>query len=122
MASDHPVEYDVGHVEELFSRGRAVVPVGPDELPVLVVKTRRGLFAVTNRCPHRGASLDDAEVSRSTITCALHEYRFDLRSGRVTGGWGTRPTCDPLVVHRVRLADGRLVVALARSRADSPRA
>jgi nitrite reductase/ring-hydroxylating ferredoxin subunit len=77
---------DVASAGELARHGRLVVTHPELGTAVLLVSTRRGVFAVENRCPHRGARLDDGTVDGRTITCAMHGRRFDLRSGRCSGG------------------------------------
>ncbi|WP_081005396.1 Rieske (2Fe-2S) protein [Rhodococcus rhodochrous] len=107
-----PVDYDVGTVDAVLTQGRAVVEVGPNRLPVLVVRTRRGLFPADNRCPHRGIRLDDGAVRGTTITCAVHGYRFDLGTGSPKVGRTTRHSCAPLRVYPVRCEGRRLIVTL----------
>ena len=34
-----------------------------------------------NRCPHRGASLADGNISESIIQCKFHLWEFDLETG-----------------------------------------
>jgi 3-phenylpropionate/trans-cinnamate dioxygenase ferredoxin component len=63
-----------------LKEGRVIVQV--DGVEVLVVRTRRGIFAVENRCPHTGRHLTDAAVSGSRLTCMGHQRRYDLVSGR----------------------------------------
>ena len=82
---------DVASAEELGRRGRLVVSPPGLGADVLLVSTRRGVFAVENRCPHRSALLEDAAVDGRTITCPMHGRRFDLRSGRCAGGPATPP-------------------------------
>jgi nitrite reductase (NADH) small subunit len=44
---------------------------------------RRGdeIFAIGNECPHQGGSLSDGLVEGDIVTCPLHGWEFDLRSG-----------------------------------------
>ena len=79
---------ELGAAAELLTTGRAVVTVTPDQCPrldqaleVLIVRTRRTLFAVESRCPHFGRGLADAAVRGRGIRCAGHGRRFDLRPG-----------------------------------------
>ena len=86
-APSHPVVVDVGAAADLLATGRAVVTVpgdcGPgvrEALEVLIVRTRRGLFAVESRCPHFGYRLAESTVRGRGIRCAGHGRRFDLRA------------------------------------------
>ena len=48
-----------------------------------VVLFRRGdeIFAFGNRCPHQEGSLSDGFVEGDIVTCPLHGWEFDLRTG-----------------------------------------
>ena len=34
-------------------------------------------------CPHASADLSEGDLYRGRVTCPLHGYKFDLRSGRI---------------------------------------
>ena len=40
------------------------------------------LFALGNRCVHRGGSIGDGKVTARTVTCPMHEWIFSLEDGR----------------------------------------
>jgi nitrite reductase/ring-hydroxylating ferredoxin subunit len=101
---------DVASADDLARDGRLVVSPPGLGADVLLVSTRRGVFAVENRCPHRGALLEDAAVDGRTVTCPMHGRRFDLRSGRCTGG----PATSPLRTWPAWIADGRVFLQAHR--------
>ncbi|BBD77017.1 MULTISPECIES: nitrite reductase small subunit NirD [Hydrogenophilus] len=39
------------------------------------------LFAVTDRCPHKGGPLSQGIVAGHEVTCPLHGWRIDLTTG-----------------------------------------
>ena len=46
------------------------------------------LFAMDAACPHMGADLGNGTVSGNTLTCAWHEWQFDLKTGDgLTRAW-----------------------------------
>lgn len=46
------------------------------------------LFASDAACPHMGADLSNGTVSGDILTCAWHEWKFNLRTGEgVTRKW-----------------------------------
>jgi 3-phenylpropionate/trans-cinnamate dioxygenase ferredoxin subunit len=95
---------DGGPAGRLLSEGRALVYVGETE--VLVVRTRRGISAVENRCPHLGRDLSDAVVSGRKLICRGHSRGYDLGSGNPTG---RLVPCEPaLRMFDVALIDDRL--------------
>ncbi len=57
----------------------ALVSVGGED----VMLFRRGdeIFAIGNTCPHQGGSLCDGWVEGEIVTCPLHGWEYDLRSG-----------------------------------------
>jgi nitrite reductase/ring-hydroxylating ferredoxin subunit len=40
------------------------------------------IFAVNSECPHAGGALEDGAVKNCEVACPLHDYKFDLASGR----------------------------------------
>ena len=66
---------------------KAALPDGQVSLVVVdgedVALFRRGeeIFALGNTCPHQGGSLGDGFVEGDIVTCPLHGWEFDLRSG-----------------------------------------
>ena len=65
----------------------AALPDGGVELIVVdgldVALFRRGaeVFAIGNECAHKGGNLCDGRVEGDIVTCPLHGWEFDLRSG-----------------------------------------
>jgi nitrite reductase/ring-hydroxylating ferredoxin subunit len=39
------------------------------------------IFAIGNECPHQGGNLCDGWIEGDIVTCPLHGWEFDLRSG-----------------------------------------
>ena len=75
---------DVGLLADLPPRGARVVSVGP--LRVAVFRTGADqVFALLDRCPHRGGPLSQGIVHGERVTCPLHDWVIDLRSGNATG-------------------------------------
>ena len=65
----------------------AGLPSGQAELVTVnsedVALFRRGdeIFAIGNQCPHQGGNLCDGVIEGDIVTCPLHGWEFDLRSG-----------------------------------------
>lgn len=54
---------------------------------ICLVRSDEGLFAISDRCPHNGASLSSGYCNeKNEIICPLHRYPFDLKTGRATSG------------------------------------
>jgi nitrite reductase/ring-hydroxylating ferredoxin subunit len=100
---------DIGDASEVLAGGRAVVQV-PElgDVAVLVVRTRRGLFAVENSCPHTGRSMSDAKARGRYLTCPGHQSRYRLEAGSVNGA--DRGSARTLKPYRVWISGGRLYI------------
>jgi nitrite reductase/ring-hydroxylating ferredoxin subunit/uncharacterized membrane protein len=77
-----------------------------DETPVLLLRDGDRIFAIHDRCSHRGCSLSGGEVEGEQIVCACHGSRFDLKDGSVKGG----PATSPQPAFQVRHREGVLEV------------
>lgn len=81
------------------------VTVGEDRIAVF--RTEDGLHAIGAACPHAGGPLQDGLVADGCVTCPLHGWRFDLRSGvPLHGGPGE------VTVYEVAERDGALLLRL----------
>ncbi|MBU1173791.1 MAG: nitrite reductase small subunit NirD [Alphaproteobacteria bacterium] len=43
------------------------------------------VFALEDRCPHKGGPLSDGIVHGTSVTCPLHNWVFSLETGQVQG-------------------------------------
>lgn len=79
----------VGGVGEVFGgANRVVLRVERDGILVeelLLLRVRRSVVAVVNRCPHLGRALDDARVRGGALRCRGHGRSYSLRTGRAVG-------------------------------------
>jgi nitrite reductase (NADH) small subunit len=75
---------DVGALVELPERGARVVRLGNTN--VAVFRTGSGqVYALRDECPHRGGPLSQGIVHGERVTCPLHDWVIDLKSGHATG-------------------------------------
>lgn len=97
----------IGRAEDVpLLEGRSVA-VG--DRRIAVFNTAQGFHALDAVCPHRGGPLADGLVADSCVTCPLHGWRFDLRSGAALG---PHPGVG---VHEVLERDGELWLRPAAS-------
>lgn len=67
-----------------LGEGRTYTVAGHD---VAVFRTRSGqLFATQARCPHKNGPLADGLLGSKSIICPLHEWHFDLATGKAIHG------------------------------------
>ncbi len=65
-------------------------------------------FAFQTQCPHRGASLLQANINAiGELICPLHQYRFDLATGQVKAG-----VCSDLQTYPCELLDEGLQITI----------
>ena len=74
---------------------------------VLLYREDDRVSCVDNACAHLGMTLDGGEVAGGVISCPWHGFRYRLDTGECL----TVPQVQ-LVVHAVRLRDGRIAVKL----------
>ena len=60
--------------------GRRSVDVAGEEVTLLRLGDEH-VVALANRCPHQNGRLGDGPVVGGQITCPMHQWRFDLRTG-----------------------------------------
>jgi nitrite reductase/ring-hydroxylating ferredoxin subunit len=48
---------------------------------IALFRTPRGVFACDNRCPHQGYALVRGDVRNGVLTCAWHNWKFELGTG-----------------------------------------
>jgi len=92
-----------------------------DDIPVRrarVVKTAFGclaifrcaeneVFAIEDRCPHKGGPLSEGIVHGGSVTCPLHNWVIDLETGKAQGADEGSVRTFPL-----KLEHGRILLDL----------
>jgi len=90
----------IGRVGDVpLLEGRTVTIAGRR---VAIFRTAEGHHAIDAVCPHRRGPLADGLVADACVTCPLHGWRFDLRTG---AGIGNHPG---VAAHEVVERDGEL--------------
>ena len=100
---------DVGAVTDIPMRGSRRVPT--PEGDIAIFRTGDGkVFALKDKCPHKGGPLSQGMVHGQAVTCPLHAWNIDLATGEAMGadrGKGCAPVI-PLEVCEGRLMLGRV--------------
>jgi nitrite reductase/ring-hydroxylating ferredoxin subunit/uncharacterized membrane protein len=79
------------------------------DTPVLLVRHRKHVHAMHDRCSHRGCSLaETGELDGETIQCGCHGSRFSLRDGSVERG----PATAGQPSYEVREHEGKVEIKL----------
>jgi 3-phenylpropionate/trans-cinnamate dioxygenase ferredoxin component len=54
-----------------------------DQTAILLILKGDHVYAISDRCPHMGASLLHGEIDNDTIECPKHHAKIDFTSGKV---------------------------------------
>ncbi len=85
MSAGESFWHEVMPLSQLAPGAARVVKVAGYQ--VAVFRTEAGdVYAVDNRCPHEGYPLAQGWVKGCVLTCAWHNYKFDLRNGNCLMG------------------------------------
>jgi nitrite reductase/ring-hydroxylating ferredoxin subunit/uncharacterized membrane protein len=87
-------------------RGGRPQRVVVDDTPVLLLRQGEEIFAIHDRCSHRGCSLSEGSIEGDEVVCACHGSRFSLRSGALKHG----PATASQPAFQVRTEAGRVEV------------
>jgi nitrite reductase/ring-hydroxylating ferredoxin subunit len=79
-----------------------------DETPVLLLRKGDRIFAIHDRCSHRGCSLSEGELEGDEVVCACHGSRFDLADGSLRAG----PASSPQPAFEAREREGKIEIRL----------
>lgn len=70
----------VGSIEDIPRQGSRVVNTEQGEIALFRSVDDR-VFALTNRCPHKGGPLSEGIVHGKRVTCPMHSWVIDLETG-----------------------------------------
>lgn len=76
---------------------------------IIVTRIDGEIYAFSADCPHAAADLNDGTLHRGRITCPLHGWKFDIRTGRTL--WPEDETCR-LKRFDVKLTAGKVKIKL----------
>jgi nitrite reductase (NADH) small subunit len=66
------------------------------------------VFALHDKCPHRGGPLSQGIVHGRSVTCPLHNWKIDLVNGEAIA-----PDAGCARVYGVKVVDGAVMLALS---------
>ena len=90
----------VGNVDDIPPAGARVVDAAGCRIALFRTGDNQ-VFALEDRCPHRGGPISQGIVHGNKVTCPLHNLVIDLSSGAAQGG-GHTPVCTV----SIRVDDG----------------
>ena len=93
----------IGTLDDLWEGDTMLVSLHGRE--VLLCNVEGAVFAYDDSCPHLGNPLSKGRLQEHVLTCAAHEWSFDVRTGR-----GINPAGVCLHRYPVRLEGDRILV------------
>src|SRR5215468_2690646 len=82
---------------------------------IALFRTPRGVYACDNRCPHQGYALVRGDVKEGVLTCAWHNWKFELGSGVCRFGG------ENIRTYPVQIRDGQVLIDVADPPAEEIR-
>ncbi|MGV6875680.1 nitrite reductase small subunit NirD [Pseudochelatococcus sp. B33] len=96
---------DIGAITDIPRRGARCVKTPAGTIAVFRTIDDK-VYAIEDRCPHRGGPLSQGIVHGAAVTCPLHNWVFSLETGEAQGADEGRVRTVPL-----RLDGGRILMA-----------
>lgn len=72
---------EIGAIDDIPPLGSRVVKAGDGDIAVFRTSDDR-VFAVKDRCPHKGGPLSQGIVHGGRVTCPLHNWTIELETGQ----------------------------------------
>jgi len=74
----------IGSISDIPRRGARCVVTASGKIAVFRTAEDR-IFAIEDRCPHKGGPLSQGIVHGASVTCPLHNWVISLETGKVQG-------------------------------------
>ena len=96
----------IGALADIPRQGARVVKT--DTGCIAIFRTAEDeVYALDDRCPHKGGPLSNGIVHGTSVTCPLHNWVFDLATGIAQGADEGAATTTP-----VRVENGQVLLAV----------
>ncbi|CAN7674462.1 tRNA-(guanine-N1)-methyltransferase [Devosia sp. Root413D1] len=96
---------EIGRLEQVPLRGARCVNTPAGKIAVFRTAENQ-VYAIENRCPHKGGPLSEGIVHGGSVTCPLHNWVFDLATGEAQGA-----DEGQVRTFAVNVVDGRIFMA-----------
>ncbi len=102
---------EIGSLDDIPRQGARVIRAPQGDIAVFRTATDE-VFALRDRCPHKGGPLSQGIVSGKKVTCPLHNWNILLDSGQAVA-----PDQGCAATFPVKIVDGRVYLALPAEQA-----
>lgn len=99
---------DIGALDDIPRNGARVVKTVQGCVAVFRIAQDQ-VFALSDRCPHKGGPLSEGIVHGTSVTCPLHGWVFSLESGQAQGADSGR-----IATYAIKVEAGRLLLDTRR--------
>lgn len=97
----------IGAISDIPLRGARVVKTPAGCLAVFR-PSENEVFALDDKCPHKGGPLSQGIVHGTSVTCPLHNLVINLENGQVDG-----PDEGRVTTYSLRLEDGDILLKVS---------
>lgn len=106
MRAEKAMWVEVCDIEAIPVRGARVVKT-PSGCVALFRTVDGGVFALDDKCPHKGGPLSQGIVHGRSVSCPLHNWVISLESGAAEG-----PDEGRALTHEARVVEGKVRLRL----------
>lgn len=99
---------DIGALDDIPRQGARVLKTAKGCIAVFRADDDH-VFALDDRCPHKGGPLSEGIVHGHAVTCPLHNWVFDMNSGQAQGA-----DEGAVGTYAIRLDGGRILIDASR--------
>lgn len=101
---------DIGALEDIPKQGARVVKAKFGCIALFRTSDDQ-VYALSDRCPHKGGPLSEGIVHERKVTCPLHNWIFSLETGEAQGA-----DEGQVARYEVRMENGRVFLNADRAR------
>lgn len=102
---------DIGALDDIPRQGARLVKTAQGCVAVFRTADDR-VFALDDRCPHKGGPLSEGIVHGTSVTCPLHNWVFDMNTGTAQGA-----DKGHVRTYATRISQGRVLIDASLIRA-----
>lgn len=99
---------EVGQIKDIPKLGARVVQTAQGDIAVFR-NSQDEIFALRDKCPHKGGPLSQGIVHGKTVTCPLHNWKISLSDGEAMA-----PDQGCSGVYAVKLEGEKIFLNLAK--------
>lgn len=100
---------EIGPIADIPALGSRIVRTAGGDIAIFRNAVDE-VFALDDRCPHKGGPLSQGIVHGRSVTCPLHNFIIDLESGMARA-----PDSGCTHVHQIEIKDGIVHLLISNS-------